>query len=62
MKSKFLAKEARLGIFMISPAMLIIIGLMLYPLIYTLYLTVADYNVLTGEIMVLPELKNMSEC
>lgn len=48
MKSKFLAKEARLGIFMISPAMLIIIGLMLYPLIYTLYLTVADYNVLTG--------------
>lgn len=48
MKHKFLAKEAKLGIFMISPAMLIIVGLMLYPLIYTLYLTMADYNVLTG--------------
>lgn len=47
-KRRLITKEARLGIFMISPALIIIIGLMLYPLLYTVYLTLVDYNVLTG--------------
>lgn len=48
MKRKFLTKESRLGIAMISPAMVLILGLMLYPLLYTVYLTIADYNVMKG--------------
>ena len=48
MRNRFLRKESGLGIFMISPAMIVIIGLMIYPLIYTVYLTITDYNVLTG--------------
>ncbi len=48
MKKRLSAREARLGIAMISPAMAVIVGLMLYPLLYTVYLTVADYHVMKG--------------
>ncbi len=48
MNRRLSRKESRLGIAMISPAMAVIVGLMLYPLLYTVYLTVADYNVMTG--------------
>ena len=49
MKKGTLAKrEARLGVGMITPAMLIIFGLMLYPLFYTIYLTMVQYNLLSN--------------
>lgn len=49
MKKGTLAKrEAHLGIGMVTPAMLIIFGLMLYPLFYTIYLTMVQYNLLSN--------------
>lgn len=49
MKSRFYKKESRLGILMISPAFIAITALMIYPLLYTIYITVVDYNVLKND-------------